>query len=53
MIGAHLLVELWRAVILPEPAENAADRGREKRLGGVGVAGAVELLVEVGDVRGA
>jgi hypothetical protein len=41
------------AVVLPQPTENAADGRREQRLGGVRVGGAIELFVEVRDVRGA
>ncbi|MGA8088277.1 MAG: hypothetical protein WCA10_13280 [Terracidiphilus sp.] len=45
------MIELGRAVVLPEPAQDAAERGREQRLGGGGVVGAIERVVEVGDVR--
>jgi hypothetical protein len=53
VIGAHLVIELGRAVVLPEPTQDAAERGREQRLGGGGVVGAIERVVEVGDVRAA
>ena len=52
-VAAYLAVELGRAVVFPEPTEDAAERTNPSRFGASRKSALEETPVEVLDVRGA